>query len=147
MSFCTYNMTICKCNHMQGGECLIEKLKALSDENRLRLLHLLSLESLCVCELEVLLNMNQSNVSRHLNKLKTAGVITAHKEGLWVHYQLEPAFYEQSPELLSYLKKIWAKEELYLSDYKRYETYKQHGLSCRDITEDKGIVLDLIKRP
>lgn len=126
---------------------MIEILKALSDENRLRLLCLLSLESLCVCELEVLLDMNQSNVSRHLNKLRTAGVITAHKEGLWVHYQLSPLFETEASGLLDYLRKIWAKEEIYTADVSRFETYKQRGLSCRDITEDKQIVLDLITAP
>ena len=44
---------------------MIEIMKALADENRLRIVHLLLQEQLCVCELEYVLQMSQTNVSRH----------------------------------------------------------------------------------
>ncbi len=49
---------------------IVNMFKALSDENRLRIMSLLIREELCVCEIEVILELSQSNVSRHLNKLK-----------------------------------------------------------------------------
>ena len=41
-----------------------ETLKALADTNRLRILNLLHEETLCVCDLEAILELNQSNLSR-----------------------------------------------------------------------------------
>jgi ArsR family transcriptional regulator len=111
----------------------------------MRLFHLLSQKAFCVCELEVLLEMSQSNVSRHLNKLRLAGLITPLKEGLWVHYQISDAFKANSPELLCYLEKHWAQENLFKSDLEKYNKYKKMGLSCKDITEDIERVLVAIQ--
>ncbi|HET6450728.1 MAG TPA: metalloregulator ArsR/SmtB family transcription factor, partial [Spirochaetia bacterium] len=55
-------------------------LKALADTNRLRILNLLHEQTLCVCDLEAILELNQSNLSRHLSKLKQAGIVSARKE-------------------------------------------------------------------
>ena len=41
--------------------------KAFADENRLRILHLLSHGEQCVCDLMDVLKMGQSKVSRHLS--------------------------------------------------------------------------------
>lgn len=60
---------------------LVNVLKALSDETRLRIINLLMMKELCVCELEVLLGLNQSNASRHLNKLSSAGILKSYKKG------------------------------------------------------------------
>lgn len=61
-------------------------LKALADPNRLRILHLLGDQTLCVCDLEEILGLQQSNLSRHLAKLKQAGLVSATKKGLFMHY-------------------------------------------------------------
>ena len=55
-------------------------LKALADENRIRILNLLRNNELCVCDIEATLDIKQSNVSRHLNKLKMAGIIVSEKK-------------------------------------------------------------------
>jgi len=65
---------------------LSETLKALSDPNRLRILNLLGKGTLCVCDLEDVLKLNQSNLSRHLAKLRQAGLVTAEKRGLFMYY-------------------------------------------------------------
>ncbi len=65
---------------------LAETLKALSDPNRLRILNLLGKGTLCVCDLEDVLKLNQSNLSRHLAKLKQAGLVTGEKKGLFMYY-------------------------------------------------------------
>ncbi len=65
---------------------IVNMFKALSDENRLRIMSLLIREELCVCEIEVILELSQSNVSRHLNKLKSDKMIDFHKKAQWVHY-------------------------------------------------------------
>lgn len=124
---------------------MTEVFKALSDENRMRLFHLLSQKPLCVCELEVLLEMNQSNVSRHLNKLKVAGLITALKEGLWVHYVINEDFSDASEALMNYLDQVWKQEPVYLRDQHRFEQYQTKHLSCKDITENRETVLSAIE--
>jgi ArsR family transcriptional regulator len=65
---------------------LTEVMKALADTNRLRILNLLGDQTLCVCDLEDVLRLNQSNLSRHLAKLKQAGLISARKQGLFAYY-------------------------------------------------------------
>ncbi len=67
-----------------------EKFKALADETRLRILHLLTNSSseLCVCEMTDALEIPQYNISRHLKILRNAGLINERKEGRWVHFGL-----------------------------------------------------------
>ena len=69
---------------------LTDILKALADPNRLRVLNLLDGRTLCVCDLEDILGLNQSNLSRHLAKLKQAGLVTATKKGLFMYYARRP---------------------------------------------------------
>jgi ArsR family transcriptional regulator, arsenate/arsenite/antimonite-responsive transcriptional repressor len=61
-------------------------LKALADPNRLRILNLLHDQTLCVCDLENILNLNQSNLSRHLARLRHAGLVAAEKKALFTYY-------------------------------------------------------------
>lgn len=67
-----------------------DTLKALADPNRLRILNLLEDRTLCVCDLEEVLGLNQSNLSRHLGKLKAAGLVTSKKKGLFMYYTRQP---------------------------------------------------------
>lgn len=61
---------------------------ALSDETRLRILTLLTHGELCVCQIEAILQMPQSKVSRHLMVLRYAGLVSWRREGVWIHYSL-----------------------------------------------------------
>jgi ArsR family transcriptional regulator, arsenate/arsenite/antimonite-responsive transcriptional repressor len=63
-------------------------LEALTDPTRLRLLRLLRQEELCVCELVDALRIPQYKISRHLRRLRAAGVVEARREGRWMHYRL-----------------------------------------------------------
>lgn len=66
--------------------------KALADRTRLRLIHLLGDEELCVCSCVEVLKTNQPKISRHLAYLKRAGLVAARREGKRTHYRLvEPA--------------------------------------------------------
>lgn len=62
--------------------------KALSDETRLRILKMLELRPLCVCEIQYVLKGSQPNVSHHLKTLSDAGLLESKKDGLWVDYRL-----------------------------------------------------------
>lgn len=60
--------------------------KALADETRLRLAHILLRHELSVNELAHLLDMGQSRISRHLKILTEAGLARFRRDGLWVFY-------------------------------------------------------------
>ena len=63
--------------------------KALSDENRIRILMALHERGeLCVCHLIDLLELAPSTVSKHLFLLKNARLIVVRKNGRWAHYRL-----------------------------------------------------------
>lgn len=65
-------------------------LRLLGDETRLRLLRLLTQESLNVSELTAILGVAQSGVSRHLGLLKDAGLVTEQRTGTFSWYRLDP---------------------------------------------------------
>jgi DNA-binding transcriptional ArsR family regulator len=60
--------------------------KALGDQTRQRMLGLLSIREMCVCELMTALNMTQPTTSHHLSILEAAGLVESRKEGRWVFY-------------------------------------------------------------
>lgn len=69
--------------------------KQLADTTRLRCLLLLQSEGeLCVCELIHAIEESQPKISRHLAHLRKSGLVMDRKEGLWVHYRLNPALPE-----------------------------------------------------
>lgn len=63
-------------------------LKALADETRLRLLNLMHGGEICVCYLVEVLGQPQPKVSRHLAYLRRAGIVSARRDGKWMHYRL-----------------------------------------------------------
>src|ERR1043165_3908956 len=67
-------------------------LRLLGDPTRLRLLRLLSRESLNVSELTGVLGVAQSGVSRHLGLLRDAGLVTEERSGLFAWYRLSDRF-------------------------------------------------------
>jgi ArsR family transcriptional regulator len=69
---------------------LPDRLQALADENRLRILDALRGGERCVCELTDRLELGQSLLSHHLRVLRDAGLVLDRKDGRWVHYSLVP---------------------------------------------------------
>lgn len=61
----------------------------LSDPNRLKILGLLKIRPLFVCEISKMLGLAFSTTSQHLHILQDAGFITSKKEGRWIQYHLE----------------------------------------------------------
>jgi DNA-binding transcriptional ArsR family regulator len=62
--------------------------KALGDQTRQRMLSLLSLREMCVCEIITALNMTQPTTSHHLKILEDANLVQSRKEGKWVFYSV-----------------------------------------------------------
>jgi ArsR family transcriptional regulator len=62
---------------------------ALADKTRLRILNLMREDEICVYFFTEVLGESQPKISRHLAYLKNAGVVSARREGKWIHYQIE----------------------------------------------------------
>jgi len=61
---------------------------ALADHTRLRLLNLLRNGEVCVCFFTEVLGESQPKISRHLAYLRRSGLVTARRDGKWVHYRI-----------------------------------------------------------
>lgn len=111
---------------------IIDVLKALADDTRLRILNLLIKEPLCVCDLEVILGLSQSNTSRHLIKLKNAKLITSEKRAQWVYYQVNSKMLEKHAFVKKLLEQELSKISKCLEDAEILR--KEHGCRCEHDT-------------
>jgi len=62
--------------------------KALSDEKRLRIVKLLRVKEMCICELMICLDMTQPNLSHHIQILENGGIVNRTNKGKWVYCSL-----------------------------------------------------------
>lgn len=115
---------------------LVQLLKAIADENRMRILNLLNMGELCVCEIEEILGIQQSNASRHLNKLKTTGLIRSDKKSQWVYYRLNDETMNRYPSLKTILEQEFRKIGICRTDLEHLKEFKASGLSCEDLTNN-----------
>ncbi|MDS1030386.1 metalloregulator ArsR/SmtB family transcription factor [Bacillota bacterium LX-D] len=69
-------------------QLLLNILKALSDETRLRIINLLYEKELCVCDIMETLQITQTKASRHLSYLKNSGLVSDRKHAQWVYYSI-----------------------------------------------------------
>ena len=102
--------------------------KALSEEARLRILSLLFQSELCVCEIEFILDLTQSNTSRHLTLLKNARILKSYKNAQWVYYTVSENFKSENAELYTYLDLQLRQLPTYKSDIERLNTCKAKDL-------------------
>jgi len=109
--------------------------KALSDENRLRIFNLLSQDTLCVCDIETILNMTQSNVSRHLNKLKSEGIISCEKKAQWVYYKIDDNFIKENKLLYDYIISTLRNYPQFIEDNENYKKHKESNISCEQLAK------------
>lgn len=109
---------------------IVEILKALADETRVRILNLLHAETLCVCDLEEILKLSQSNASRHVTKLKQAKLLTSEKKAQWVYYRVDVKVLERYSFLSELLAKELANHPQCQKDRTRLKKYRERGGSC-----------------
>lgn len=62
--------------------------KALADTTRLKIMMLLGIREMCVCEIMVALDLTQPTASHHLGILEAVDLVEARREGRWVFYSL-----------------------------------------------------------
>jgi DNA-binding transcriptional ArsR family regulator len=68
---------------------LSETFKLLGDSTRLNIIHLLSKQELCVCDLASLLNATNSLISHQLRVLRTLRLVKVRREGQMAFYSLD----------------------------------------------------------
>jgi ArsR family transcriptional regulator len=68
---------------------LVRLFAALADPTRLRLLNLMHGREVCVCYFVEILKQSQPKISRHLAYLRNAGIVSARRDGKWMHYSIE----------------------------------------------------------
>jgi ArsR family transcriptional regulator len=114
--------------------------KTLGDQNRLRIINLLMHHEFCVCELEVILQTTQSNVSRHLSRLRIEGIITYEKKAQWIYYSIEQRFTKEHASLYQYLQDRMAQEKVFLDDAERLKRYKSSGETCETLKDKEDVI-------
>ena len=80
---------------------LDQLFRALADGTRLRLINLMSEQEICVCYFVEVVGAPQPKISRHLAYLRRAGLVSARREGKWMHYRL---IVPQEPHAAAILK-------------------------------------------
>jgi ArsR family transcriptional regulator len=70
-------------------ERIADRLKAMADPMRLRILHLLQGGERCVNDILGQVGGSQANVSKHLSVLRRAGLVTCRREGVNVYYRID----------------------------------------------------------
>ncbi|MDD3364353.1 MAG: metalloregulator ArsR/SmtB family transcription factor [Syntrophomonas sp.] len=109
---------------------IIQLFKALADETRMRILNLLKNGELCVCDIEDVLDIQQSNASRHLNKLKVAGLIISAKKSQWVYYRVNDEIIIKYPFIIGIINDEFGKINICEDDIERLTQHKASGASC-----------------
>ena len=80
-------------------------IKALAHPARLLMVDELKAGPRCVCEIQAVVGLDMSTVSKHLGILKNVGIVQSEKKGVQVHYRLRcPCvvdFFECAEKVLS----------------------------------------------
>ena len=71
------------------AEELASLFNAMGDPSRVKILHALSKQELCVCDLQTLLDMSQSAVSHQLRLLRDLRLVKYRRQGKMVFYSLD----------------------------------------------------------
>jgi len=111
---------------------LIDALKALSDETRLRIIHVLSKRECCVCEIMQALDISQTRASRNLGILHKNGFLKTSREGTWIIYAINRETANQhAGSLTNLLGRTSFKSEVYRKDIERLTKAKRIGYGCK----------------
>lgn len=113
---------------------IMDMLKALADEKRIRILYALKGGELCVCQLIALLELAPSTVSKHLTILRSARLVDSRKEGRWMYYRLSKELRPPSAgKVLAGLFRDMEEAASIVADRKRLKRICEEDLSalCR----------------
>lgn len=97
--------------------------KALSEESRVRIIHLLMLnKELSISDLEHILDFTQTKTSRHLIYLKNAGLLGNRRVDQWMFYYI----LEEYLEIFQAVFKFIQKDSSLIKDQETFEILKSN---------------------
>ena len=97
--------------------------KALGDESRIRILHLLYANGeMCISDLELILDFTQTKTSRHLSYLKNSGVLNFRKVDQWVFYYIK----DEVAEIIEVIFGFMEKDRQLRKDLANYKVMKSN---------------------
>lgn len=64
-------------------------MKALSDETRVKIFHMLSEGELCACNLLEEFDITQPTLSYHMKILCESGLVNGRRDGVWMKYSID----------------------------------------------------------
>lgn len=99
-------------------------LKSLADDTRLRIINLLHQEELNVSQLRKILGSTQSNLSKHLTRLRLTGMVSDKREGANVYYYLTKSENKMQRELIYNIIKILSGLETFKKDLRELRKLK-----------------------
>jgi len=98
---------------------LDQLFRALADRTRLRLIHLMSEQEICVCYFIEVIGAPQPKISRHLAYLRRAGIVAARREGKWMHYRLTMPHDSHAASILKSTLEALRQDKQMQRDYER----------------------------
>ena len=105
--------------NIENSSSILERLSALGDETRTRILALLDGSEFTVSELCAVLQTPQPTVSRHLKMLALEGWVQARTEGRKRHYHLSPQLDDSARSLWRIVHNEVSESSLYRADAER----------------------------
>ena len=85
----------------------VELFKALSDENRLKILCMLGCGELCACDIQDSLDLTQPTISHHMKILQQVSLVEVEKRGKWAFYSIKQ---DQVDHLCSFIRSVTSEE-------------------------------------
>ena len=101
-------------------------LKCFADDTRIRIINLLDKEPLNVTELCEILEGAQSNVSKHLARLRLAGVVSDKRRGFNVYYTLTQPESKDHRDLVNFIVQGLANIEITKHDIVKLSSVKKN---------------------
>jgi len=98
-------------DHKQAKTCA-DRLQAIAEPNRIRIIDCLRTGAKNVTELAKLLQVEIVNVSHHLGVLRQASLVEDKKDGRFVIYSLNPKFFTSDSSNSTFLDLTWCKIEI-----------------------------------
>ena len=87
-------------------ERYLKAFKALSDDSRLRIVKMLEVKEMCVCEITAIIGYATPTISNHLKILKEAGLIVQERDEKYINYSLNSDDKDFIAKILSFVKNL-----------------------------------------
>lgn len=82
------------------------------------------------------MEINQSNASRHLSKLKQVGLIKGEQKAQWVYYRINKDLFVKHNFLQNILDSELESLVICQDDNQRLTEYQASGISCEELGEN-----------